>query len=1163
MNKLTSSHKVFLHEFDSPAWNLCSYCLLRKQVSFDTLEAAMNEVVRKNDALRMAVKNGSEVCFTEYTPRRFDRFVFPDELSFLSWAHERANEPVTSYPGMWTAFLIEINGRIGIFNIGQHIICDALNVVNLYQKIVDELGAYPGAGESYAVFLETHERYLQSRQHDKDRQYWEPILSERAQLAFAGRSFGKCENITIALPSVNAFCSDFGLSKASVMYAVAGLLLMRLQNLETLSIGIPVLGRTTQREMRSLGLFMHDVPMTMRGGEKSFLDFAREVEINLIDLFRHQRYDLPQRPLFDVSVDYSEYPKTEGYNANVIYSDFVSTAMEFHFLQREQLELTIRVQTGLFKNLGIVADAMVRLIRSAVADPQKSIWTLSIADLPVMGNSIEIANVGIYSLIENQNTGRIVTTERDYSLIELRHDAEKIDAAIHGEKRVIGVLCERSYTELAAIYGIIRGGNAYLPISPEYPPDRIQLLLEQSRCKTVLVQRKYQDLVQGALVIEDIITGECPAVIPPVAARPDDPLYVIFTSGSTGTPKGAIVSNRSAINRIQWMCRKYFSPETIVMRKTPYVFDVSVWEIFGFALGGFTLYILPPEDHYRQNRVIEHIRRGKVTDIHFVPTVFSYFLDAMEKDGGVLPSLRNIFLSGEILNASLVNRTEVPVHNLYGPTECAVDVTYYDCAEQESDPVPIGKPIDNCQIYVLDQRLQPLPTGMVGQICIGGVSVGLGYVNDAQKTSAVFVTNPFSKGQLYQTGDLGYWREDGELVFVGRADSQVKIRGQRIELGEIEAAMCAIVPIAAVTMDGSRLLAFYTGDKRNDLREKLSRVLPRHMVPSRFIHIEEMPMTTSGKIDRKALTACNHANYDFVPPVGEMETSICTLFAQVLDVRDVGRNDNFYDLGGTSLSMMELLCEELLASLSPTEFMVDPTPAGLAASLLHLEPRGSVTPLYTPDHAVSAYVLFPYAGGDAAAYTSLVAEFRKRKAPVSLLFVPWGCDYEKVSEYLQSISLPLGFYSHCAGAVIAMKLLDRLDCVKKVFVGANIPPYDLSNIWRSVSDHDLLMALQSAGMPELRRKEEMLEQFRIHTDEYFDYFQRKVTPAIPSIELVLGRLDPFTEPVHCSAEELWNRYVSGIHKVHFIDTSSHYFQTTCPAMLTDILLEETQPWFNM
>ena len=780
-----------------------------------------------------------------------------------------------------------------------------------------------------------------------------------------------------------------------------------------------------------------------------------------------------------------------------------------------------------------------------------------------MGNRVEIVNGSLYSLIENQNAGKIVEAEREYSIIELRHDAEKISAAIHGEKRIIGVLCERSYTELAAIYGIVRGGNAYLPISPDYPPDRIRLLLKQSKCETVLAQRKYQPMVPGSLIIEDMIAGDIPADVPPVAACPDDPLYVIFTSGSTGAPKGAMVSNRSAVNRLQWMCSKYFSPETVVMLKTPYTFDVSVWEIFAFALGGFTLYILPPESHYRQDQVIEHIRRGKVTDIHFVPTVFSCFLDALEKDGGKLPSLRNFFLSGETLNASLANRACVPVHNLYGPTECAVDVTYYDCSREEVDPVPIGKPIDNCQIYVLDQRLQPLPHGIVGEICIGGVPVGMGYLNDASITSNVFVSNPFAEGQLYRTGDLGYWREDGQLVFVGRTDNQVKIHGQRIELGEIEAAMCAMVPSVAVTVDGNRLIAYYTGDERDDLRVALSRVLPRHMIPHQFIHVGEMPLTASGKIDRKALPVPNYVNETYSLPVNTTEMNICALFSKILGIEQVGRNDNFYDLGGTSLSMMELLCEEPLASLSPSAFMADPTPAGLASILLHSKSFSSVTPLYTPDNPVFAYILFPYAGGDAAAYTALIAEFRKQKAPVSLYFVPWGSDYKKVSELLRSMPLPIGFYSHCAGAVMAMKLLDGLDCVRKVIVGANIPPYDPANIWHSVSDEELLAGLRSAGMPDPLRKEEMLKQYRNHTDEYFEYFQQKKAPSDLSIDLVLGKHDPFTAPIHQSADELWKRYVSDVNKIYFIDTYSHYFQTTHSSVLANILLEEIPPCFKM
>lgn len=1640
MNKLTSSHKIFLREYSSPAWNLCSYCLLRKQVSFDALEAAVNEVVRKNDALRMTVKNGDEAYFVEYTPRRFERVEFSDEASFLAWAHERANEPVTNCPGMWTAFLIKINGRIGIFNIGHHIMCDALNVANLYQKIVEELNGGSDESESYAVYLDANEKYLQSRQFDKDRQYWESILSERTPLAFDGRPIGECENITIPLPPMNTVCADLGLSEATVMYAATGLLLMRLQNLDSVAVGIPVLGRTTQHEMGALGLFMRDVPMVLGGGEKSFLDFAQEVENNVIDLFRHRRYDLPQKPLFDVSVDYSEYPKTEDYSAAVIYNNYVSTAMEFHFLQREQLELTIRAQKGLFRNLHSVANAFARLLQEIRSNPKQSIWTLAIADLPSAGSMAEIPDVGLYSLVEKQLTGRIIDGKQEHSLAELRRDAEKIDAAVHGEKRTIGVLCDRSYAELAAIYGIVRGGNAYLPISPDYPAARIQLLLKQSGCKTVLSQRKYRHIVPDALVIEEILEGDLPNAVPAISALPDDPLYVIFTSGSTGTPKGAMVSNRSAINRIRWMCEKYFSSETVVMLKTPFTFDVSVWEIFGFALGGFTLYILPPEDHYRQDRVIEHIRRGRVTDLHFVPTVCSHFLDALKKDGNPLPSLQNIFLSGEALSASLANRAPATVHNLYGPTECAVDVTYYDCAKVESDPVPIGRPIDNCQMYVLDQRLQPLPIGIVGQIFIGGVPVGLGYVNDAAKTKHSFVPDPFSNGQLYQTGDLGYWREDGELVFVGRADNQVKIHGQRIELGEIEAALNAFVPASVVVFEEDRLLAFYTGDEHTGLREQLSRILPRHMIPNRFIHVTKMPMTASGKIDRKALlmmprqdsslpiapttheeelllnavkealhlttisitdnfyelggdslsslfviTSLQDLGYDlsvtdflksetlevaaekmnrltdvgeplsvestavspivkadqyeklfgsssefedvlqryspddvydltpsqlgmyhnweqyqlyytvefgekpdiqrlekavsllvqrhpilrskfvelsngsvkqlilkdwqhssnsdnlfrvkpnglnltvethhiildgwslsilardlidyyhaseasisptnsfgrysqwlhtqstdlsywkellsgcgvssdlphisnftrqgheiaehlvssegiasfakehrvsintvletafamllrgtspvlfgkvisgrnapipgideivgpfvntvpvyvksnddilsqiheqsimtnkfgFIPlaelyahtdlrrinilfvfdnfpyastiplinykeenefdltvsireadsgylirasyapekyqrsvieetlrnfdlslrqllsgvdmpgslqmqvsanyeaPIGEIESTICELFERVIGVTTVGRHDNYYDLGGTSLNMMELLCETPLDALSPSEFMQNPTPAGLAKVVINRSASSLPVPLYTPEDATAAYVLFPYGGGDAAAYTALVAEFRKREASVALLFVPWGCDYNVVADNLQSYPLPIYFYSHCAGSVIAMKLLDRVNGVKKYIAGASIPPEEMHNIWPSVANEMLISVLYDAGMPKLPQSQEdaMLRQFRENTGEYFCYFSDKNQKTPTDVTLIFSREDIFTNS-HLRAAELWDRYIERVDKIYYIDSTTHYFQSTQASDLAEILLKE-------
>ena len=288
----------------------------------------------------------------------------------------------------------------------------------------------------------------------------------------------------------------------------------------------------------------------------------------------------------------------------------------------------------------------------------------------------------------------------------------------------------------------------------------------------------------------------------------------------------------------------------------------------------------------------------------------------------------------------------------------------------------------------------------------------------------------------------------------------------------------------------------------------------------------------------------------------ETERLICGLFEKVLRAR-VGRNDNFYDLGGTSLHIMELLSQPLLREISPSEFMQAPTPAGLAALLRRRSGVSPVVGLYVPEDTVSAYVLFPYGGGDAAAYTALVAEFRKRRSRVALYFVPWECDYDAVAERLSSFTVPLRFYSHCAGAVIAMKLLDRVSNAEQYIAGANIPPQEIRNVWPSVSDGDILAVLRKAGMPELPEDQgaAMISRFRKNTEEYFDYFQNKTEKTPVSVSLVLCKDDIFTES-HPFAAELWEQYVERVDGIRFIAGRTHYFQSENAAALADILLTE-------
>lgn len=1150
--KLLSTHKIFLREFNNPVWNQCSYCLFNDSFSLDAIEDALNETVRKNDSLRMKIIDKENAIFEDYQPRKYERMSFDDLDTFLKWGHKKANEPVTEYPGMWNAYLITVGNKNGIFNVGQHIMCDAMNVTVLYQKMLNELKNVPNIDVSYSDYLESHEKYKNSKMFQNDEKFWNSVLSNDTPLAFGGSPVSECENISIPLPNLDTFCKSNNITTAAFWYAVTGLLILRLQDKESLSFGIPVIGRTTMKEMHSLGLYMRDMPMVMNGEEISFTEFAQNIANNLFDLFRHQNYDLPEKQFFDISIDFSQYIPTSDYELGVIYNDYLSTAMEFHYLKSDALNLTIRAQKNLFNDINIVTKALNKLVNSIIANPNQNIWNIPIGDAVAEGKNVAIPNKSLYTIIEKKKQGTIIDGNRRYSVNQLLDDAEKIDTYISGKKRVIGVICDNSYLQLAAIYGIIRGGNAYLPISPEFPKKRIATMIKQASCDTVLVQHKYKDIVSNPVVLEDILAKDKPINIPPIKALADDPLYLIFTSGSTGIPKGVLISNKSVVNRINWMCDKYFNNDSIIMRKTPYTFDVSVWEIFGFAFCGCSLDVLPSEDRYQMNSIIKHIKDNGVTDLHFVPTVYNMFLDVLEKGEDKLPSIKNVFVSGEALNASLANRSPFKLHNLYGPTECAVDVTSYECTKRENNPVPIGEPIDNCRIYILDKHLHSVPRGIIGEICVGGIPVGIGYLNNEKETNKSFVH--IKNELIYLTGDYGYLREDNKVIFIGRNDKQIKINGQRIEIGDIESAIMTIVPFAVVVEKNNRLIAFYTGDEKDELSKQLSRMLPHYMIPYKFINVKEVPLLSNGKIDFESLLANDKSSQtSYSKPTNEEEKAICDLFSKVLNVYPVGVDDNFYDLGGTSLSMMNILLEDMFASISPSDFMSNPTPKQLAIRLKNNNKKSAIASLYVPTNPRSSLVLFPFAGGDGAEFVALVDEFRNRNSDIAIYLVSWNSNIDEVIEFLNEIKTPINFYSHCAGVVIAMKLLEKFTNVNTFIVGGNIPPMEFDNIWNNVSDEELINILTYAGMPKHTNYETTIRLFRDNTSQYFNYFDNCKKPINKNISLILAKNDIFTDKLFNVATKSWKRFVTGVDDVFVIESSSHYFQTECAKMLVDII----------
>ncbi|SCC91285.1 Amino acid adenylation domain protein [Thiomonas sp. X19] len=519
-----------------------------------------------------------------------------------------------------------------------------------------------------------------------------------------------------------------------------------------------------------------------------------------------------------------------------------------------------------------------------------------------------------------------------------RQLAHALRAQGAGPGGLVGVCLERSLDLVVALVGIIASGAAYVPLDPCLPVERLAGMVEDAGVKLLVTRhtehagRSSAFAAAGHAVFIDAIVWQADDAVPPLPqlGGDADPAYVMFTSGSTGRPKGAMNAHRGIVNRLLWMQQAYaLQPGERVLQKTPLSFDVSVWEFFWPLSVGATLVVARPDGHRDSAYLADLAQRERIDVMHFVPSMLRFFLD--EPAAPACTRLRRVVCSGEALPLDLVERfftllPQAKLANLYGPTEAAVDVSAWECRPAEpSGTVPIGAPIANTQLHVLDTRLRPLPIGTAGDLYIGGAQVGMGYVKRPELTAERFITDPFKPGgRLYKTGDIARWRGDGALDYLGRSDHQVKVRGYRIELGEIENHLLTLPGIShavAITREDSpgdlRLVAYVVGrDGPVDserLRERLRQVLPDYMVPQNIVQLDAIPLLSSGKLDRRALPAPNPAQTGSgrsrVPARDVTEQTVLGLMEQVLKLPEMSVLDDFFALGGHSLLAARLIAQ--------------------------------------------------------------------------------------------------------------------------------------------------------------------------------------------------------------------------------------------------------------
>ncbi len=506
---------------------------------------------------------------------------------------------------------------------------------------------------------------------------------------------------------------------------------------------------------------------------------------------------------------------------------------------------------------------------------------------------------------------------------------------------LVGVFMGRSLEMVVALYGILKAGGAYVPLDPSYPEERLLFMMEDADLTVILTQEHLQKGLPSSKVKTIFLDSQWHLVEQernePVKSevKADDLAYVIYTSGSTGQPKGAMNQHDGICNRLFWMQDAFeLTHRDKVLQKTPYSFDVSVWEFFWPLQVGAALVMAPPESHYDPAALVRLIEEFDITTIHFVPSMLHAFLDAPGIDR--CQSLKRLICSGEALSRDLQQKVfdclDTELYNLYGPTEAAVDVTCWHCQPgYDRTIVPIGKPIANTRIYIVDELLQPTPIGVPGELLIGGIQVGRGYLQRADLTAKNFIADSFSESpgdRLYKTGDLARFLPDGEIEYLGRMDHQVKLHGLRIELGEVEAAIAeypGVKQVVASLVDmasGSKALAAYVvADSSQHLSEKemaqeiksyLAKKLPCYMIPAYVLTLDELPLTFSGKVDRTVLPlpAVIEKVVASAPVSGDKhEIELAQIWRQLLKHGKISLDDNFFDVGGNSLTAVVLISE--------------------------------------------------------------------------------------------------------------------------------------------------------------------------------------------------------------------------------------------------------------
>lgn len=947
---------------------ICGSVFVRGRRDPSELRRAVNEIYRLNEVLRIRIteKDGSiwqDVM--EYTEQQVPVLHFDSKVVFNSFAEDYAKETVPLSGPLCEIQIVLLPDSYGLLAKLHHAIGDAWTMTLIASQFNDILAGGEPQAFPYSDYIEQETSYTKGPRYLKDRKFFldqyescqeVTYLSEKSGNSYAASRktfFIDAEKAS----QIREYAGSQHISPFVLFMTAFSIYFSRIKmNAEQFYIGTPVLNRATFREKNTAGMFINTVPILARVDYKqTFSQNLETTQSRVFSVFRHQKFHYSDvlsairqqsgsvETLYDVIVSYQNATVT-GADQNVEtdwYHNGVQTeSLQIHIDDRDgkgffRIQCDYRMDKLTETDVQKIYEHMSNLLFDAIAHDTKrpgELTLLSPDEEQYMLYDFNNSAVDypkekcIHTLFEEQSLktperNAVIACDGTLTYRELNEQANRIahgliNLGVRSGDIVAFALPRKSYL-IAVMFGILKAGATYLPVDPDYPQDRIDYMLKDSNAAYFITEENVQTLLKSE-------NSNNPAL----SISSNSLCYCIYTSGSTGKPKGTLLTHRNVENYvnnnqynvvhsvIQDSCKTIASVTTVG-------FDIFVTESILPLINGMTVLFTNEEQSKVQTALNEFLKQNPADVLQTTPTKMRILIADSTKCE-YLKTLKAVILGGEAVDAAIVSElgelTPAHIFNIYGPTETTVWSTK---AEIKSPcEITIGKPIANTQIHIVDKYLQLVPVGVTGELCIAGDGVGAGYLNRPELTAEKFIENPFGEGKLYKTGDLAYWREDGNIAYVGRNDFQVKIRGLRIELGEIENAIQEMegVSQAAVVVrkneTGRQLIcAFYTGheiDSRT-FRAAIGQKLPKYMLPHSFTHLEAMPLTGSGKVNRKALPEVNLNHIvdavEYVTPKTEREIALCAAVQVVLHVEKVGTANNFFDLGGDSLKSIELIAE--------------------------------------------------------------------------------------------------------------------------------------------------------------------------------------------------------------------------------------------------------------